>query len=72
MKIDVWHDDDNEWVEYTEEELNEYFNFVSKPNWGRVREIYLHNSGFNTWMDIILKNDSHRVYNSVYGTYVEQ
>ncbi|WP_061329726.1 hypothetical protein [Clostridium sporogenes] len=70
-KIDVWHEDDQEWVEYTLKELDEYFHFVKKPNWNNVREICLHNGGFNPWIDVIFKNTS-RIYNKVYGTYVEQ
>ncbi|APU87045.1 ABC transporter substrate-binding protein [Clostridium botulinum] len=51
----MWHEDDQEWVEYTLEKLDEYFNFVKKPNWNNIREIYLHNGGFNPWIDIILR-----------------
>lgn len=70
-KVDVWHDDDQEWVKYTLEELDEYFHFVTKPNWNNVTEIYLRNGGFNTWMEIIFKNTS-SIYNKVHGTFVEQ
>lgn len=67
-KIDVWHDADQEWVEYTLEELDQYFHFVTKPNWNDVREIYLHDGG-NGWMDVVTE-DEHLIYNKVYGTYV--
>jgi len=70
--INVWHDNDQKWVEYTLKELDKYFHFVNKPNWNNVREIYLYNGGFNAWMNIIFKNNNNGIYNSIYGTYVEQ
>lgn len=69
-KIDVWQDNEQDWLEYTLEELDEYFNFVNRPDWSQVREIYLHNGGYDVWMDIIF-NNYRRTYNNVFGTYVE-
>lgn len=70
-KVDVWHDDEMKWVDYSLEELDEYFHFVKKPDWEDVREIYLFNGGFETWIKVVSNNDCETSYNKVHGTYVE-
>jgi hypothetical protein len=69
--IDVWHDDEGKWVDYTNEEFKEYFNFVKRPTFGSIREVYLHNSSYNPWMEINFHNSTRAIYNKVHGTYVK-
>lgn len=68
--VDVWDDSQLTWVEYSIDELNEYFHFESKPNFSNIREMYLHNGGYQNWLEIIF-NNGRKIYNNVFGTYVE-
>lgn len=72
--MEVLHMSDCEWVDYTFEELDEYFHFVTKPNWNMVAELRVHGTGGDRWLELIPKHpsDSIRIYNYVHGTYVEQ
>ena len=69
--IKIWQDNAMDWYDYTLEELDEYFKFVTKPNWKNVREVYLHNIG-DSWMEIVFKNNKAQIYNNVFGVYIEQ
>lgn len=70
---DVWHDDESKWVKYTEEELKEFFKFVNPVDWNNVDEVYLNNSGFQTWLRLVYKNCNgySKDFNNVHGIYVE-
>lgn len=69
--INVWQDADHDWIEYYESEMKEYFNFVTAPNWSKVKEMYLNNASCNKWLRVVFFNGEDKIYNSVYGTYVE-
>ncbi|KHD34378.1 hypothetical protein NL50_17485 [Clostridium acetobutylicum] len=68
--IQVWSDNLGEWVDYTKEEITECISFSTAPVLDNVEEIYWHDA--SDWLEIVYKNGSDKVYNSVYGTYVLQ
>ncbi|MBY6773658.1 ABC transporter substrate-binding protein [Clostridium botulinum] len=73
--VNVWSDEDQEWDKYKFKEMDEYFNFYNKPNWEKVREVFLHDGMMtqaDKWLEIVFKNNSSKIYNNVFGTYVEQ
>jgi hypothetical protein len=61
--IQIWHEKAEKWFDYTLEELEESFRFVSKPKWNLVERAYYHNSGFNSWLEIVYPNGSSKIYN---------
>lgn len=69
--ISIWFDSDNSWEEYTKEEFEECFNFVTKPIFQFIDKIFVHDMQ-NTWIEINFKNGKGKIYNNVFGTYVSQ
>ena len=69
--IEVWYDNSSEWVNYTIDEIDDYFEFVHKPDWTKVSVIYVHDAGLSKWMEIYFKGGYTKVYNSIFGTYAE-
>lgn len=72
-KVWVYNHNKSDWEKYTHQEMDECFNFVTRPNYDKIEDIHLHNVGFeNKWLEVTFKDNSTKIYNNVFGTYAEQ
>lgn len=68
--INVYFDSNNDWTEYTRDELKDYFRFTDEVHPNLINEIMVHDVSGNPWLEIIYNNEGRRIYNKTFGTYV--
>ncbi len=59
-------------MDYNEHDYYEYFKFSNRPDFNKIDEICIHTS-LNGWLEIVF-NDGRgvKIYNNIFGTYVQQ